>query len=366
VEKPITAAKVPKPFSNAAAGLLLQAFGYVSAQWSELPYRFVWSITITGEILRIWRWSSSGVLVTEAIDYMNDATPVYHFIQAIGKGPYSRFGLDIGRGMTFSGVEKRKRDQVNTIVDCYLEATSQTDLQVKWSKRARRGDIWSFEQISSVPVYPKAVEGSDLTEENRFLPTKDSVTEPSCFYVLSYPMWRGKGVYSRGTRCYLAVSRSTFENWKKITVGDLRMLKTSWQTAGDSQESDFFECVQAVHGERVPHLASMLAAGRLESTLQDGGRPHTTTPTRGGTEKDEAASPERGATSTKSHDPIALQEKEEPQAGTDAGNSGPEMMVDPEGRHLQWIVFKQVGERISGFRSEKELLQVVLDAIQGE
>jgi Fungal protein kinase len=254
--------------TNAAAELLLQAFNYVSSQWAELPYRFLWSITIARDVLRIWRWSASGVMVTEAIDYIKDATPVYQFLQAIGKGPYSRLGLDIGLGRAFRGVERKMGAQVKQIVDCYLEATTKTELQVKWSTRALQSAIWRFEQASSIPVSTKVVEGSNLTETDQSPENEDFTTDISPLYVLSHPIWRGRGVYSRGTRCYLAVSQSTLDKQEEITVEDLRMLKTSWQTAGDSQESVFFSCVQAAHEERVPHLATMLAAVyNLPSTL---------------------------------------------------------------------------------------------------
>jgi len=63
-----------------ARELLLQTYSHLRAHWNELPYRYMWTITIPGDIMRFWRWSTTGVSVTEAIRYFDDATPVYQFL----------------------------------------------------------------------------------------------------------------------------------------------------------------------------------------------------------------------------------------------------------------------------------------------
>ena len=52
-----------KELCKGAAELLLQTFNQVCAHWVELPYRYMWTITIAGDIMRFWRWSTTGVLV---------------------------------------------------------------------------------------------------------------------------------------------------------------------------------------------------------------------------------------------------------------------------------------------------------------
>lgn len=83
---------------------------HVRKRWSILPHRFVWSITIAGHLLRIWRWSSTGCMVTEAILYEEDVTFVYIFLRAIAWEPYSRLGVDIGPGKTFSSSVEKTED----------------------------------------------------------------------------------------------------------------------------------------------------------------------------------------------------------------------------------------------------------------
>ena len=330
-----------KELCKGAAELLLQTFNQVCAHWAELPYRYMWTITIAGDIMRFWRWSTTGVLVTEAIHYLDDATPVYQLLQAIGKGPCSRMGLDIGQGMTFRALHPGLKDvesKIATIIKCYSEAASQTDSNVRWTRKAEKSSVWCFESCSMVPFQEGILEPHPQTlarEAGRISQQDNTTMGPHVLYVVSHPIWRGKGIYSRGTRCYLVVYKSTLEEKEDFTMDDVHMLKISWQFASRSREYETFSYAQDQHHGPIPHLASMVAGGYIEGATQHDGYFIEVTRRVG-----EAPEPDLGPSAQ--------------------GNE------QARGRELQWILFKQVGEKLSGFGSVKEFLQVIYDAIVGE
>ena len=340
----------PNKLSKLQLGLLLQAFRYVTSQWPKRPYRWIWSITIAHSLLRIWRWSATGVLVTEAIHYLDDATPLYQFLQVIGRGPYSRLGLDIGHNMTFNfvsagggdnppttsmddvagaiqaesqtslissadstgsivgAVEGQSQDfpaediriRMKQVIECYQNSLHRKDEQ--WAARAKESEIWSFTHRPVASIQPQVEQGK------------------TNLYVVAHPIWCGQGIYSRGTRCYLAVYRSDLLEIDNVSIVNLHMFKTSWRISTRTPEHIFFAHFQANRQETDTHMAYMVSGGTVEGTLQIKGR----------------FSPLDDSTRVE------------------------------EGRQLDWVVLKQIGEHISQSRSVHELLQIVQDAMKGE
>jgi len=118
-------------------------------------------------------------------------------------------------------------------------------------------------------------------------------------------------------------------------MDDIHMLKVSRQFASRSREYETFSYVQDRYRGPIPHLVSMIAGGYIESATQHDGCFFEAARRIG-----EAPEPESGSSSQ--------------------GNE------QARGRDLQWILFKQVGEKLSGLRSVEEFLQVIYDAIVGE
>lgn len=313
-----------RQLGSVARKLLSQAFGYFVSQWFERPYRFMWSITIAGERLRIWRWSATDVLVTEVIDYIQDATPVYRFLSAIGNGPYSHLGVDIGPDMTFGMAGRIEMRKLSHILKCYELAIPPSETNKEWIKKALRSSVWTFKHSSTViTAQPKNDPPPQLLSNNAAVTTTKATSTETHLFVISHPIWRGKGVYSRNTRCYLAVKQSTFEKNMRFTIADLHMLKISWQFPSRTSECTFFGHIQAQDVEKSKYLATMLAGSTIQTTRQD-------------------------------------------EASLLPPASDLPHNINRDCRQLHWILFEQVGGRISGFRGVKELLQVVRDAIEGK
>lgn len=242
--------------------LLAQLFGYVEiAQWTALPCRFLWSITVTGTILRIWRWSSTGVVVTDPIKYQDDCTIVWQFLQAVGRGSYSSLGLDVGKGMTFSPIVEHQEDRLRELATCYSDAAFRFASKKDWLLRAAKGTMWRLDigsadyvdddllkedrvkpSSGATPANDESKLGSDKESTNDESepggvdkgsasdesepegPEKESFNE---YLVLSEPIHQAIGLMSRGTRCYLAIPEKIFFSTKNISTEHLRMLKLS-------------------------------------------------------------------------------------------------------------------------------------------
>lgn len=312
----------PKPLGAAARKLLSQAFGYIYSQWFERPYRFVWSITIANRHLRIWRWSSTGVLTTEAIDYIEDATIVYQFLHAIGSGPYSRLGIDIGHNMTFGMADGSQFDlrTIKDIVECYKKKVTDNELSRNWCKMALMSSMWTFKHVSTSTLQ-RNIDPSP--SDNSLSAGKVSPKETN-LVVVSHPIWHGKGIYSRNTRCYLAIEQKPFTRQSDLTIEDLHMLKITSPFSSRLHESHFFGHSEDKVAINI-YLAKMLSGGSIMATKQQNG--------------------------------IFL-----PHNNNTSDQDGSNLNC----REVRWILLKQVGERISGFQSVKELLQVIRDAIEGK
>jgi hypothetical protein len=295
--------------------LMRQLFGYVAyGQWPSLPYRFSWTISISGNTLRLWRWSASGVIVTEPVYFLVDPTPIVQFVQLLASGPYSRLGIDIGHGMTFSSISTQG---LGAAIKTYLEAVPENVAKSRWAEKAMNAQVLVLNPVQS---------------------------DCGSILVISQPISSTCGILCRGTRCYLAVFEADAKNGDKIGSEDIHILKTSWQDSTKTPEHIFFERANARNNGAIPHLATVLCAAEVPSTRQQLGlfqdRSGTTLP------NDEMLQGNYRRVNVN-------QLTDSPQ------------VVTSHPRTLQWILFKEMGCRLHGFRTVKQMVQALYDAISG-
>jgi hypothetical protein len=375
--------------------LLAQLFGYVEiAQWTALPYRFLWSITITGTILRISRWSSTGVVVTDPINYQADCTVVWQFLHAVGSGPYSSLGLDVGKGMTFSPILEYQEDRLKELATCYSDAAFRLASKKDWVLQAAKGTMWRLEIGSAAyeddyllredrakpstrvtPANDKSKpEGSDKDSVyDEFKPEgsdKESANDESkpegsekesvnTYLVLSSPIHQSIGLMSRGTRCYLAIPEKIFFSADKICTQHLRMLKLSWQYISRHPEIHFPKEATERHEGHIPHLARVIAGGSCERTLQLRGR--------------FVQGAERNGIDLREISPLPDRDSAISSDSTELTIDGLRRRIlqspsdDPNHRlrELQWTLFRDVGGNLANHTNMRELLNVFIGALKG-
>ncbi|KAG8817638.1 hypothetical protein FRC17_011136 [Serendipita sp. 399] len=130
----------------------------------------------------------------------------------------------------------------------------------------------------------------------------------------------------RGTRCYLAVDLAVFNeptstlnawiNSKHPILECLHLLKTSWQSPLRTPEFEFYHRISQRAKELrmdIPHMATMLAGGRIQGSLQSFGP------------VPEGSQPDRNA------------------------------------REIHWILLKETGRPLGTFNDSKQLLQAIED-----
>jgi hypothetical protein len=307
--------------SNERKKLMRQLFGYVAyGQWPSLTYRFSWTISTSGHALRLWRWSASGVIVTEPVYFLEDPTPIVQFVQLLASGPYSRLGIDIGRGMTFSSIAIQSvADKLAGAISKYLAAIPQNVVHDRWAEKARNAQVLVLEPVQS---------------------------DCGPILVVSQPISSTCGVFCRGTRCYLAIYEVDAKKGEDIKIEEVHILKTSWQHTTRTAEYRMFERAKERSSEgAIPHLATVLCAAEIPSTRQQMGlfQEHSTVTTVPNDKMLEIYCKR-----------INLNQlADSPQA------------VASHPRILQWILFKETCCRLRGFRTVKQMVQVFYDAISG-
>ena len=171
-------------------------------------------------------------------------------------------------------------------------------------------------------------------------------------------------MFSRGTRCYLAIAKRHIEDpdWTSFSPEDviskLRLLKTSWQHEARTHEADFFfQYEKQSRDERPCGIPTLLASGRGAVQLEI--RSKSTVPVSTAPE-DDIDSPEWyhgiGDLAEKLGD--VLRHPKETPISSSTGKP-------TESRRLDWLLFKEVGTELSNARDSKELVQVLLDAVDG-
>jgi hypothetical protein len=362
--------------------LILQSLRHVIlGQFSSLPYRHVLHITITGSLLRIWKFSPTGCRVTAAIDYIKDPQPIVQFLMALKRSPVSGIGSDLGSsvgdGCMFrlpsasSANYKKIQELMERVARIYRKQSGDDD----WRGAKSPWDYWEFD--------PTANNGNPAT--NNFTPFTDLV------YVFPHPIHYVCSMTSRATRCYLVVKRSWLiskSKTAKITPADafknVHVLKTAWKHPDHVPEiklhSKFVERRDKKGNNGLTRVATVLAGGTMQNTKHTNGitSPAILFP------KDIEEDDENGLLYP---DPTKL---DAPDDNSDTIDTRPslehdEPKIDPntvncmldafddngvnqtdEWCELRWILFTEVGGKLSKSLDVGELVQVFIDVTLGE
>lgn len=315
----------------------MQRYGLVGLQqWAKLPHRFLFTITISGDLLRIWAMTTTGALVTEAIRYRKDASVIWRFLQVMRGGRHC-LGWEVGPGMLFRSIyiEKNTEWLRTAIAEAYMMAVALSYPSIPewmrgWLQQASTGDLLVFEKPNC------SYDGQDAQRrENTYL-------------VLSCPLYTGTGVFSRATKCYLALPLHLATS-TRVVINDLCILKTSWQHVSRGSELEYFKlAIERNEGQPIKHLAIPIAGGYISSSLQVDACFICA-------QDDEIyAVPYFPSETDHIEDSPILRDC----YGANKNIRG--------GKELRWILFQEVGAGLNNFGSTRELLQVFYDTIEGK
>lgn len=396
------------------ASLILQILRYtVLGQFSTLPYRYVLHVTITGDLLRIWKVSPTGIEITTAISYTKDPKAFVAFLLLMRESPSSGIGLEVGEGRLFQELPSpiyEKFDDIDTKMKSLAKLYAEQASEPEW-----------YAGLAKEPGYWILDPNMKSNHESKFdpiLPYKDPVL------VFRNPIHRVCSITTRSTRCYLAVELSLLDkDFDKMSKEDklrrIHLLKTQWQDSKRAHEYDFHAAFVQRRTEqksgKSSHVATVLAGGTVPNTAnqfghsdpfvspasttvenlqiedvaeiekafevqgEEGNRkerechPRSVYYLRKGTYK---GAPQPGLSGLLSQAPKAT-------AATAAAAAEPIVLV-PDSvqtatikrerpssvqcpkKELRWVLFKQVGGRLKSAANVKEMVQVLSDAVEGK
>jgi hypothetical protein len=271
--------------TNSQKKLIFQMMRYaILGQFGTLPHRHLFFITITGRKLRIWKFSPTGCLVTSTIDYLTEieCKPFVQFLYAIGSGPVSHFGVDIGEGMMFQEVsEHYQRDRIHKRLEAMKDLYFEQSKDSHWEKHlSTEPGYWLFRlDIPSKNHYNRTssiVPGDNHRDSTQIHPQSESESHPEgvTLIVFRRPIFRANHIFSRATRCYLGIELDFLVStqFKKASAIEqlqrMHTIKTAWQFVSRTPEVEFHRRFAERHALGV-RVLEPTAGGRMDETDHD-------------------------------------------------------------------------------------------------
>ncbi|CAG7850362.1 SubName: Full=Uncharacterized protein {ECO:0000313/EMBL:CCA69180.1} [Serendipita indica DSM 11827] len=184
---------------------------------------------MTGSVARIWKFTPTGCTVTSTIRYLERPDDLLRFVHALALNGRRGLGLCVGsdrlfRDVGFTGTDSVANDyevdltkKLEKIARIYVQYSNNK----QWAERQRLTSVWVLNVTSNsrfrtegVDNPPPGPQGDDLL-------------------VLQHPITRRVSMFSRATRCYLAIAKKDLDDQKleelteEVILDKIRLLKTS-------------------------------------------------------------------------------------------------------------------------------------------
>ncbi|KAG8840704.1 hypothetical protein FRC20_005479 [Serendipita sp. 405] len=227
-------------------GVLANMLDYIFAYpWNMYPQAYSYCISITGKQLRLWKWEIDGCVATDLINYADDPTVLYQFLQFLGQGPYSKLGVDIGANELFKPIALTEsiREKMDKIISLYCAARTPSEALEEWKKEvAKHCTLWTFRGWNAFEpdpaVYSQKIQTSVV--------------------VLSQPIYKN-------SHCYLALPGAQFQDFHldDRSIADVNVFKTSWKLIDSAHELRCYKAIRQRVGS-IKCLPTLLAGGVMQ------------------------------------------------------------------------------------------------------
>ncbi|CCA76805.1 hypothetical protein PIIN_10791 [Serendipita indica DSM 11827] len=235
--------------------LLLQVLRYVNlGQASSLPWDYLYFITTTGPVARIWKFTHTGCVITTPIRYLESPDNLIRFMRALALNGRSGFGISVGQGRLFTEYTDGNlySEGLRHVADTYAKAVNNQN----WIIRRGPSGCWLLKIEPNELLH--RVDSAMAVEPNQ-------ATE---YLVFKRPLYRVESMFSRGTRCYLAITKEDIEDpvcsslSARNVIAKLRLVKTLWQYEDTTPEAYFFRKYDERHIMSRPcGIPTLLASG---------------------------------------------------------------------------------------------------------
>ncbi|KAG8773935.1 hypothetical protein FRC15_001680, partial [Serendipita sp. 397] len=347
--------------------LLFQILSYVIiAQYPMLPWEYVYLITVTGPVARIWKFSPVGCQVTTQIRYTTDPIDLIRFLHFIARGGSRAMGLSVGNEAIFQDYDPdddAEKELLETVENVYSVSSGDQ----KWDQEPKKLPGYWAMAIPSKDLFPPPPPTADSTTQG----TTGSA-EPLRLVIFRNPIHHATSLFSRGTRCYLAINRDFIDSHKpskdkptnETVIQAMRMVKTAWQYDARHHEGDFFRLYRERNKGTIQcGIPTLLASGRgvsQQAIKVDYGTPEEKEEERVPTEEVGEIEPYHGL----DHLVANLNEiLHYPPTVTPYSNKEVSTQGASGDRTFHWLLFKEVGAKLENARGSKEFLRVLMDVL---
>ncbi|CCA76952.1 hypothetical protein PIIN_10935 [Serendipita indica DSM 11827] len=223
-------------------------------QASELPWDYLYFITITGPVARIWKFTHTGYVITTPIRYLESPDNLIRFMRALALNGRSGFGISVGQGRLFTEYTDGNlySEGLRHVADTYAKAVNNQN----WITRRGPSGCWLL-KIEPKELFHR-VDSAMAVEPNQ-------ATE---YLVFKRPLYSVESMFSRRTRRYLAITKEDIEDpvcsslSARNVIAKLRLVKTSWQYEDTTPEAYFFRKYDERHITSRPcGIPTLLASG---------------------------------------------------------------------------------------------------------
>ncbi|KAI0077407.1 hypothetical protein K474DRAFT_1643204 [Panus rudis PR-1116 ss-1] len=215
--------------------LLDQLSGFLNAQFSRQHRRFTFALCIFGRYVRFLRVDRSGVVVSEAMNYITNPRILAEFFWRYSHLSYSKRGFDPYAEPATSSERRLLRRAILEYID------------LAKAEEARRFPKMRMSLARDYPAYKICVADELSGEVQRF--------------VIRRPFAGGRSLFGRSTRGYVAFRLGDGDHWERQPLsGGLAFLKDTWRISSDEleREADIYEDLKE-HG--VQFIPTVICAG---------------------------------------------------------------------------------------------------------
>ncbi|KAG8825507.1 hypothetical protein FRC18_010259 [Serendipita sp. 400] len=145
--------------------LLFQILSYVViTQYPMLPWEYVYLITVTGPVARIWKFSPVGCQVTTQIRYTTDPIDLIRFLHFIARDGSRAMGLSVGNDAIFQDYDPdddAEKELLETVANVYSVSSGDQ----KWDQEPKKlSGYWAM-AIPSKDLFPPPPPTDDSTTQ---------------------------------------------------------------------------------------------------------------------------------------------------------------------------------------------------------
>nr|VWO99842.1 Swi1p [Ganoderma boninense] len=317
---------------------------------------FLFMFVIIGRKFCILRWDRSGVVVSEAVDYVDGWEVFCDILWRISLA--HRFAPEM-LGMDPSVVRLRRTNTEWKRMSAAAESNpNDVDDKERILDEKELTEPFTFKYVRD--AFKETVDDKAYPRYKVTVPGKDKVR----YFLIGKPIFQAKGLAGRGTRGYIALEYDpTSSKGRKPRVDRFVFLKDAWRMKYDGVRPEG-DILADLNENQVSYVPTLLCHGDVGESVQETMTPqcwehkHSSSSSSSSPSAD-AVPLASGSLKRKSTDSDVEASDREPEDDSDAHTGCPLR------RHVHYrFVVEEVGKPLSAVGNERKLLSTIVDCVK--